>query len=439
MDSRKRSEGHQDEQENAKKRKMGSLLLEVANFEKLKELMNHQEVDVKETGYFSLTKLNGQSHEFEQCPALFAATLLDKWQSVSLLVNNYPHFHFKKEEKKEVCFLNLPMDVEKRINVLELVGATCILCGDQGAVVHGLLCWNEAIELRFANESGFVIRKSILVQSDLQKKVFRNEFEIEYAEDFKSLQKNLQKNPNLSKIQSFLVCQRILTSYDCFPNGFFIQSLMEFAINDLKKAKRGKYFKSLSRAYSTLLYIFRLLRTTNFEESIYSNPLDSFDLTNLIMREYRKVLEDRYWPDPKTNSFFAFNDLMNTLWFCTTHQITLGEQLKFWPGEHKMMEEISDLILTILRILVLIPKIKTTKSERKDLKNCLAKYTNLHEKEQQQKPNLLIKACRMHREEQNTDLELIISLLLKTGTGKWGEWDFKFLLKVICREMNKKN
>ncbi|EFX77598.1 hypothetical protein DAPPUDRAFT_321250 [Daphnia pulex] len=123
----------------------------------------------------------------------------------------------------------------------------------------------------------------------------------------------------------------------------------------------------------------------------------------------------------KPDTVLTFDHLMDTLGFCFLYQVKVYDQApedeiqidEFWTNKSKAdkLEEISQLILVLLKLLVSIPKSKT---QSKRLKSRLATHINIYElKRTNQKPNILLKICTSHRGDAN-EFKLI-KLLLKAG------------------------
>jgi hypothetical protein len=158
-------------------------------------------------------------------------------------------------------------------------------------------------------------------------------------------------------------------------------------------------------------------------ERLIHQPTWSSDIAHWTFYELFNTLGDPTWT--KLDSVLTFDYLMDTLGFCFLYQVKVYDQDpdpaledeipidELWTIKSKVdkLEEISQLILVLLKLLVSITKSKT---QSKKLKSQLAFYINTYElKRANKKPNILLKVCTSHQGD--PDEFKLIKLLLKAG------------------------
>ncbi|EFX88384.1 hypothetical protein DAPPUDRAFT_234500 [Daphnia pulex] len=398
-----------------KKRKLygpiDSLLLEVENqnMANLKYLFE-QGLDLITPGNFPL----GEQWRLVFIPALSDATISD--QIIHILKKKYPKIKLvkKNEGTKNPDCLILPRDAdtEQRIEVLELVGAACVCHGETEARYYGWSCWYKATNLR----EGSAILKKSLRPSFWEKIALKGYIEYQSLEDLKALFRQRERQ---WLTQSFFVIQRISKTCDCYPNIFAVYNLYELLLHEWEKRKLPR-----PRAFAASLHLFELIGQTEFLDQLVQNPAESFDVVHLTSVEFFNTLQNllNSWNELKHDmTVLTFDNLMTSLVFSFVYQVKVHDfaridQIKIndkmtIKSKADKLEEISELILVILKLLVSIPKSKT---QSKKLKSLLAIYINIYElKRANQKPNLLLKVCTTHQGRPN-EFKLI-KLLLKAG------------------------
>ncbi|EFX87887.1 hypothetical protein DAPPUDRAFT_221111 [Daphnia pulex] len=368
-----------------KKRKLygtvDSLLLEVENqnLANLKYLFE-QGLDLITPGNFPLS----EQWRLVFIPALSDATISD--QIIHILKKKYPKIKLvkKNEKTKNPDCLILPRDAdtEQLIEVLELVGAACVFYGNASARKYGWSCWYKATNLREGN----AIPKTTLPQSEWEKLAMRKKLEFQTVEELEGL---LRQRRTHWKTQAIFTCLRISKECDCFPNRFVVYNLFKFALEGWGKRKLPRH-----RAFAVSLHLFELFGHTEFLDQLVKNVTDLEDVVHLTFTEFFNTLRD-----------LQRNQLD------ITKPDTFTMALELIKSKADKLEEISELILVILKLLVSIPKSKT---QSKKLKSLLAIYINIYElKRANQKPNLLLKVCTTHQGKPN-EFKLI-KLLLKAG------------------------
>jgi hypothetical protein len=181
---------------------------------------------------------------------------------------------------------------------------------------------------------------------------------------------------------------------------------------------------SRHRAFAISLHLFELFGEGEFLEDLVKNETNLEDVHSTFT-EFSETLQDllNSWNEIKnhmTLSLLTFDHLMASLVFSFVYQVKVhddarNDQIKIKDYTIKSkadkLEEMSQLILVILKLLVSIPK---SKADSKKLKSKLAIYINIYElKRGCHKPNLLLRVCTSH---QGTPNEYkLIKLLLKAG------------------------
>jgi hypothetical protein len=167
------------------------------------------------------------------------------------------------------------------------------------------------------------------------------------------------------------------------------------------------------------LHLFELFGETEFLDTLVENEKNLEDVPQSTLTEFFNTLRDPQRIQ-ELATVLTFDRLMTSLVFSFVYQVKVhkharNDQIKIKDYTIKSkadkLEEISQLILVILKLLVSIP---ITKTQRRQLKNKLALYINIYElKRVSQKPNLLLRVCTSH---QGTPNEFkLIKLLLKAG------------------------
>ncbi|EFX88429.1 hypothetical protein DAPPUDRAFT_95969 [Daphnia pulex] len=243
----------------------------------------------------------------------------------------------------------------------------------------------------------------------------RKKLEFQTVEELEGL---LRQRRTHWKTQAIFTCLRISKECDCFPNRFVVYNLFKFALEGWGKRKLPRH-----RAFAVSLHLFELFGHTEFLDQLVKNVTDLEDVVHLTFTEFFNTLRDlqRNQLDiTKPDTVLTFDDLMTSLVFSFVYQVKVHDgaridqiKIKDYTIKSKAdkLEEISELILVILKLLVSIPKSKT---QSKKLKSLLAIYINIYElKRANQKPNLLLKVCTTHQGKPN-EFKLI-KLLLKAG------------------------
>jgi hypothetical protein len=395
-----------DEHCNApKKRKndVDSLLLEVEN-QNVAYLKYFVEQD--QTGNFPLS----EQWRLVFIPVLSDTTISD--QIFHILKKKYPDIDLmkKKEKTKNPDCMILPRkaDTEQLIEVLELVGAACVFYGDAKARRYGWSCWYKATNLREDN----AIQKSTLPQSETQKLAMRKKLEFQTVQELKDL---LRQRRTHWATQAIFTCLRISKKCDCYPNRFSVYNMFKSALQGW-----GDRNFSRLRAFALSLHLFEQFGETEFLDTLVKNETNLEDVVHSTFTEFFNTLRDPQKYQTELATVLTFDHLMTSLVFSFVYQVKVHDdarndqiKIKDYTIESKAdkLEEISQLILVILKLLVSIPKSKT---EKKQLKSELTNYINIFElKRVSQKPNLLLRVCTSH---QGTPNEFkLIKLLLKAG------------------------
>jgi hypothetical protein len=386
-----------------RKNDVDSLLLEVEN-QNVAYLKYFVEQD--QTGNFPLS----EQWRLVFIPALSDTTISD--QIFHILKKKYPDIILmkKKEKTKNPDCMILPQDAdtEQLIEVLELVGAACVFYGDAKARRYGWSCWYKATNLREDN----AIPKSTLPQSEIQKLAMRKKLEFQTVQELKDL---LRQRRTHWATQAIFTCLRISKKCDCYPNRFSVYNMFKSAL----QGWGDRNFPRL-RAFALSLHLFELFGETEFLDTLVKNETNLEDVVHSTFTEFFNTLRDPQRIKTELATVLTFDHLMTSLVFSFVYQVKVhddarNDQIKIKDYTIKSkadkLEEISQLILVILKLMVSIPKSKT---EKKQLKSKLAIYINVFElKRVSQKPNLLLRVCTSH---QGTPNEFkLIKLLLKAG------------------------
>ncbi|XP_046641964.1 protein fem-1 homolog C-like isoform X2 [Daphnia pulicaria] len=398
-----------DEHLNApKKRKINemidSLLLEVEN-KNVAYLKYFVEQD--QTGNFPLS----EQWRLVFIPALSDTTISD--QIFHILKKKYPDIDLMKKEEKtknpDCIILPQHADTEQLIEVLELVGAACVFYGNLSDRRYGWSCWYKATNLREGN----AIPKPTLPQSETQKLAMRKKLEFQTVQELEGL---LRQRRTHWATQAIFTCLRISKKCDSFPNRFIVYNVFKFALQGW-----GDRNVPLPRAFAMSLQLFELFGRTKFFDVLVKNETDLEDVVQSTLTEFFNTLRDPQRIQTELATVLTFDRLMTSLVFSFVYQVKVHKKartdeikIKDYTIKSKAdkLEEISQLILVILKLLVSIPK---SKAEKQQLKSKLALYINIFElKRVSQKPNsLLLRACTSH---QGTPNEFkLIKLLLKAG------------------------
>ncbi|XP_046642120.1 uncharacterized protein LOC124327203 [Daphnia pulicaria] len=215
--------------------------------------------------------------------------------------------------------------------------------------------------------------------------------------------------------QAIFTCLRISKKCDCYPNRFIVYNVFKFALQEW-----GERNLPRRRAFATSLHIFEIFGETEFLDTLVKNETNLEDVVHSTFTEFFNTLRDPQRIPTELATVLTFDHLMTSLVFSFVYQVKVhddarNDQIKTKDYTIKSkadkLEEISQLILVILKLMVSIPKSKT---EKKQLKRKLAIYINIFElKRVSQKPNLLLRVCTSH---QGTPNEFkLIKLLLKAG------------------------
>jgi hypothetical protein len=390
----------------SKKRKIDemidSLLLEVEN-KNVAYLKYFVEQD--QTGNFPLS----EQWRLVFIPALSDTTISD--QIFHILKKKYPGIELlkKNDNTKNPDNLILPCkaDTEQLIEVLELVGAACVFYGNGSDRKYGWSCWYKATNLRGGN----AILKTTLFQSEIQKLAMRKKLEFQTVQQLEGL---LRQRRTHWSTQAIFTCLRISKKCDCYPNRFIVYNLFKSAL----QGWGGRNFPR-PRAFALSLHLFELFGETEFLDTLVENEKNLEDVPQSTLTEFFNTLRDPQRIQ-ELATVLTFDRLMTSLVFSFVYQVKVhkharNDQIKIKDYTIKSkadkLEEISQLILVILKLLVSIP---ITKTQRRQLKNKLALYINIYElKRVSQKPNLLLRVCTSH---QGTPNEFkLIKLLLKAG------------------------
>jgi hypothetical protein len=395
-----------------KKRKIDvdSLLLEVdeQNVAYLKYLVRLATSGQQGTGNFSLS----DQDRLVFIPALCDATISD--QIFHILEGKYPDIELVKKEESNKSnnpdFLILPnADTEQLIEVLELVGAACVLYGNISAREYGWSCWYKATNLREGN----AIPKTPLPQSATQKLAMRKKLEFQTVQELKEL---LRQRRTHWATQAIFTCLRISKECDYFPNSrFAVHNLSKFALQGWAERDLPRH-----RAFALSLHLFELFGETEFLDELVENETNLEDVVHSTFTEFFSTLRDPLKNKTELAAVLTFDHLMTSLVFSFVYQVKVHDyartrQIEFEDytirSKAYKLEEISQLILVVLKLLVKMPK---TKTQRKQLKNKLALYINIYElKRAPQKLNLLFRACQTYTGVPED--EKLIKLLLKAG------------------------
>lgn len=386
------------------KERINRLLLEVKNrnLAGLMVLVN-EGVDVKSTGEFSMS----EQLTFANVPALFAATISDQPHLIIYLCSKFPHFSVEDENsntQQDSLILPTGIDVEeKRIEVRELVGAACLFSMNIGARKHGSMYCDEAMKLREAND----IPKIPQPQSDLERLALNNSREFLNTSESAKL---LKKSQTFKATQAFLIFQRIQQKYNLFPSKFAVSELFKFALLNWKTRPL-----SHSLAFCRSLYLFELFGTGQFLEQLVLDPTASQDVVRLTFIEFSEILQDRrMWQRElgTLDTVFTFEHFLFALKFAFQYRVNVHDHSPSRKTRRNKKKTIGGVILTLLEILISIPK---TESDSERLKSCLTEYINLYELARgKSEPNLLLKVCATFEGETN-QFELI-KLLLEAGS-----------------------
>jgi hypothetical protein len=347
-------------------------------------------------------------------PALSDTTISD--QIFHILKKKHPDIELvKKEDKTEnpdCLILPCKADTEQLIEVLELVGAACVFYGNISERNYGWSCWYKATNLR----DGKAILKTASNLSFLEKLGLKDRTEFKSVEEFTKLFRLREME---WKTQTYFVIRRLSKKCDCFPNRFVIFNLFKSALQNWKTRKLSRH-----QAFAISLQLFELFGEEEFLDNLVKNETNLEDVVQLTVTEFSETLQDllNSWNEIKNHmTLLTFDHLMASLVFSFVYQVKVhddarNDQIKIKDYTIKSkadkLEEISQLILVILKLMVSIPK---SKADSKKLKSKLAIYINIYElKRVSQKPNsLLLRVCTSH---QGTPNEYkLIKLLLKAG------------------------
>ncbi|XP_046448906.1 uncharacterized protein LOC124197462 isoform X2 [Daphnia pulex] len=387
-----------------KKRKndVDSLLLEVENqnVAYLKYLVEQG------TGNFPLS----EQWRLVFIPALSDTTISD--QIFHILKKKYPDIDLMKKEEKtknpDCMILPQDADTEQLIEVLELVGAACVFYGNAKDRRYGWSFWYKATNLREGN----AIPKSTFLQSENLKLAMRKKLEFQTVQELEDL---LRQRRTHWATQAIFTSLRISKKCDCYQKRFVVYNLFKFALQGW-----GDRNVPRPRAFAISLTLFELFGKTKFFDELVKNETNLEDVVHSTFTEFFNTLRDPVKNQTELAAVLTYENLMTSLVFSFVYQVKVhddarNDQIKTKDYTIKSkadkLEEISQLILLILKLLVSIPK---SKSESKRLKIQLEVYINIFElKRVSQKPNLLLRVCTSH---QGTPNEFkLIKLLLKAG------------------------
>ncbi|EFX88192.1 hypothetical protein DAPPUDRAFT_96505 [Daphnia pulex] len=335
---------------------------------------------------------------------IYAASRSDFLSIIENLVGVYPNIK-STNLSRECDFSSLPkdIDVEMLIEVFESVGAA-----------YGLECWKIAVLLREA----YGIPKTTLSQSEWEKLALRNKQEFQTVAELKQL---LGQRRTHWTVQAYFLGRRTLEKHNCFPSGCIIFNMYNFASHIWNHRPIAK---NQPRCFAVTMFLIELFGKKDYLERFIRNPTWCSDIGHWTFCELFNTLGDPTWTEldlTKPDTVLTFDHLMDTLGFCFLYQVKVYDQApedeikmnEEWTIQSRAdkLEDISKLILVILKLLVSIPKSKT---ERRKLKSKLAIYINIYKlKRANLKPNLLLKVCTAHQGDPN-EFKLI-KLLLKAG------------------------
>ncbi|XP_046449262.1 uncharacterized protein LOC124197762 [Daphnia pulex] len=359
-------------------------------------------------------KKQKKGHVIEIDP-IFAVSRSDFLSIIQNLVGNYPNIR-SANLSSDCDFSSLPkdIDVEMLIEVIESVGAACVFHGDFDVRRYGLECWKIALLLREA----FAIPKTALYQSKWEKLALRNKREFQTVAELEQL---LRQRRTHWTVQAYFLGRRTLEKHNCFPSGCIIFNMYNFASHIWNHRPIAK---NQPRCFAVTMFLIELFGKKEYLQQFIRNPTWCSDIGHWTFCELFNTLGDPTWTGldvTEQNAVLTFDNLMETLGFCFLYQVNVHDMASLdeikineeWTIQSKAdkLEDISNLILVILKLLVSIPK---SKSESKRLKSKLAIYINIFElKRVSQKPNLLLRVCTSH---QGTPNEFkLIKLLLKAG------------------------
>jgi hypothetical protein len=393
-----------------KKRKMESLLLDVAN----QTLVNLKSL-VEGT---LAVMLNGNSSLSEKEILVFIPELFDSNISeeiIAFFAKQYPNVRVRKtEETSKDSERFILLTIEHIIELLESIGSVCFFNRDAVVRVYGYACCQDATKLR----EKFDVPKTILSQSKWQKLALRNKCEFQTVGELKKL---LGERPTHWNTQALLVGERLMKKYAAvFPNKFIIYNMVNYAIAiwNAPWADRSRPSYRL-RSCAIFNYLFELFGTEELMHELIVNPMETQDVVHLTVTEFFNTLRDPQ--QNQTEQDLPFDHLITSLVYSFAYQVRVRdhaptEEIVVTPkltikSKADKLQEISEVILVLLQLLVSIPKSKT---ESSDLKYRLETHIINYENECiNQLPNLLLKACKAYKGHEN-DFKLI-NFLLESG------------------------
>jgi hypothetical protein len=393
-----------------KKRKTFTLLLkdENKNVANLKYLVE-EGFDVRTTIIFLLSELK----RYVQFPVEFSAAILD--HVVEVILRKFPRVHVMKKKKKTPDCLILPpnIDREQLIDVLELFGAAFVFQAKADFRKFGWICWHEATMLR----DKYRIAKISLPQSELETLLFGN------VSEFRSMKELFALFPQRGErwtIHALCTCLRISNKNNCPPDSFFVNNLFKFALQGWADRNVPRH-----RAFTISLHLFELFGKTDFLDQLVKNETNMEDVVHSSFTEFFNTLRLWGWDPQRIETELAtvltFDHMMTSLVFSFVYQVKVhkdarNDQIKIKDYTIKSkadkLEEISQLILILIKLLVSMPK---SEAEREKLKNHLESYTINFENNtlKKKQSTLLLRASEDYRGFEE-DFEFIM-LLLETG------------------------
>ncbi|XP_046449314.1 uncharacterized protein LOC124197812 [Daphnia pulex] len=369
---------------------------------KLNDSCGH-EVRLKATGNLSSCQQHrcAETHSPIEDRSAESDIIFPLYQSFRLMKTN--------EKTKNSTPPNEDIDTEEAIEELEWNGAGFVFCGNLAAQEHGWRFWKKAIKLRERNH----IPKAILIQSESEKMACSNTSEFQSMEALEML---FWQSRRHWCMQAYLIARRISKKCDCFPNRFVVYHLFKSALQRWEKRKIPRH-----RAFTTSLHLFELFGETEFLDTLVRNETKSEDVVHSTFTEFFNTLRDPQRIKTELATVLTYDNLMTCLVFSFVYQVKVHDgapidQIILNPNlviksKAEKLEEISQLILVILKLMVSMP-VSEAESER--LKSQLEMYINIFElKRANVKPNLLLRVCTSH---QGTPNEFkLIKLLLKAG------------------------
>ena len=346
MDSQKRRSTGEKNKDFPKKNKVCLLtLVEQNNIEELADVIKNRRAEVSSTCDFSFNDF-----QFVKIPPLFAAALLDNKEAIQCLANSKPQF--KTQNKQGAFVIPTPWKLNEHrqlVESLELIGSILVI-EDFGP--DGLNCWEEALRLRKDPRCSFDPKET--KHSDLHVLAFRGLKEFLTSERLSALSR---LGDSTLKKQAFIVGQRILSKYGCFPNLYFTDMYFKQYLQNWEQRNL-----SPESVFAVILHLIELFQAEIFQTNIEKNPAGTFQLIKNTLDETKKLLNYEEWIS-KINVILNFDLLMIILHFCYKCQIKVNEFLQEDEVTRTQISTITTQIIICLLKTMIIVSSKNVKRE----------------------------------------------------------------------------